>query len=184
MRLNFERFRALVAEQGVDAEQLAGALPEETGRRKERSGQARKIRNWLMGRDHPKAKRAEIEAIAGVLGVEPAVIARFTSRGSFVRSSPRKSRLSADLIRGRDAVEAQTLLAFNPRRSSWMVKKVLDAAIADAEAHDVSPDRLIVAESRVDEGVIIKRFRPKDRGRAHPIQKKTSHIVVGVEERS
>ena len=54
--------------------------------------------------------------------------------------------------------------------------------VTDAEVHDVSTDRLIIAESRVDEGLIIKRFRPKDRGRAHAIQKKTSHIVIGVEE--
>ena len=77
---------------------------------------------------------------------------------------------------------ADTLLRFNPKRAAVMVRKTLRAAIADAEQNEVPIDRLYVSESRVDEGMIIKRFRPKDRGRAHPIQKKTSHIVVGVEE--
>ena len=62
------------------------------------------------------------------------------------------------------------------------VLKTLKAARHDAEAHDCAVDRLVVSESRVDEGVIIKRFRPKDRGRAHPIQKKTSHIHLTVDE--
>ncbi|TVQ81193.1 MAG: 50S ribosomal protein L22 [Phycisphaeraceae bacterium] len=100
----------------------------------------------------------------------------------FQRTSPRKARLLADLIRGRRVDEADTLLRFNPKRAAVMVRKALRAAIADAEQNEVPIDRLYVSESRVDEGMIIKRFRPKDRGRAHPIQKKTSHIVVGVEE--
>jgi len=67
-----------------------------------------------------------------------------------------------------------------------MVRKTLDAAIANAEeitdgAVDVR--RLIVTEARVDEGPTIKRWQPKDRGRAHPINKRTSHIHVSVDEK-
>lgn len=182
MRLNHEKLRELVKESGLDAQTLADALPRETDRRKESERALRAVRNWLSGRDIPRATRAEIEALASVLGVEPSAISRFTSTMRFARSSPRKARLLADLIRGRRVDEATSLLEFNPKRAAVMVRKTLEAAVADAEIHDVSPDRLVVAESRIDEGLIIKRFRPKDRGRAHPIQKKTSHIVVGVQE--
>ena len=182
MRLNHEKLRSLAKESGLDAQTLADALPRETDRRKESEKALRAVRNWLDGRDEPRAGRADIEALASVLGVEPSAIARFTSRTRFARSSPRKARLLADLIRGRRVDEASSLLEFSPKRAAVMVRKPLNAAIADAEAHDVPVDRLVVTESRVDEGLIIKRFRPKDRGRAHPIQKKTSHIVVGVQE--
>ena len=169
-------------ESGVDVEALAAALPKETDRTKAEREAQRCVRNWIAGRDHPRATREDIVALAGVLGVEPGQIARFTSMSRFQRTSPRKARLLADLIRGRRVDEADTLLRFNPKRAAVMVRKALRAAIADAEQNEVPIDRLYVSESRVDEGMIIKRFRPKDRGRAHPIQKKTSHIVVGVEE--
>ncbi len=182
MRLNCTKFRQIVKESGIDTETLAAALPKETDRSKAERHAQRCVRNWLAGRDHPKATREDIVALAGALGVEPGQIARFTSVCRFQRSSPQKARLLADLIRGRSVDEADTLLRFNPKRAAVMVRKTLRAAIADAEQNDIPVDRLFVSESRVDEGLIIKRFRPKDRGRAHPIQKKTSHIVVGVEE--
>lgn len=182
MRINHSKLRSLMNETGIDVETLAEALPRETDRRKESQRALSAVRNWVAGKDHPRATKGDIEAMASVLGVEPSKIARFTSVTKFARSSPRKARLLADLIRGRSVDEAATLLDFNPKRAAVMVRKTLGAAIADAEANDVPVDRLVVSESRVDEGLIIKRFRPKDRGRAHPIQKKTSHIVVGVEE--
>ena len=122
--------------------------------------------------------------MAGVLGVQAKDIARFTSIARFTRSSPRKARLMVDLIRGRQIDEAEALLEFSPRRAAVMVRKALSAARADAEAADASPDRLIVSEAFADGGPIIKRFQPKDRGRAHPIHKHTSHITIAVEEAS
>lgn len=173
----------MAAESGVDAQTLADALPRETDRRKGGEASLRAVKNWLAGRDHPRCGRREIEAMAGVLGVEPTAIARFVSVARFQRSSPQKARLVVDMIRGRAVDEAETLLSFSPKRASMMVRKALLAAMSDAEEMDASLDRLVVSEARADEGVIIKRFRPKDRGRAHPIQKKTSHITVGLEER-
>jgi len=76
------------------------------------------------------------------------------------------------------------MLAFSTKRAAVHVRKALKAAMADAESLGVSEESLVVVESRVDEGPHIKRFRPKDRGRAHPILKRTSHITVGVEERA
>ncbi|TVQ33326.1 MAG: 50S ribosomal protein L22 [Phycisphaeraceae bacterium] len=140
------------------------------------------IRNWLQWRGHPRPKVQDINALAEALGCEPKDFARFVSISRFQRSSPRKAQLIADLIRGRSVDEAITMLSYNKRRAATQVMKTLKTAIADAELADADVGALIVAESRIDKGVIIKRFQPKDRGRAHPIQKRTSHIIVGVEE--
>ncbi|MEM1165838.1 MAG: 50S ribosomal protein L22 [Planctomycetota bacterium] len=111
-------------------------------------------------------------------------MARFTSSARFVRSTPQKTRLVVDMIRDRRVDDALDILEFSPRRAAVFVRKTLSAAIADAEAQGADVGELIVTEARADEGVIIKRFQPKDRGRAHPIQKKTSHITISVEERA
>ncbi|MFG0251415.1 MAG: 50S ribosomal protein L22 [Phycisphaerales bacterium JB038] len=106
----------------------------------------------------------------------------YVSKFNYARISPRKARLVADLIRGKSLDEALNLLTFSKKRAAVMVKKTLQAAVADAEEQDADVTALYVCESRVDEGPTIKRWRPKDRGRAHPINKRTSHIIVGVEE--
>jgi len=100
----------------------------------------------------------------------------------FARISPRKVRLVADVIRGREVQDALNVLKFMPHRAAGMVAKVLTSAIADADEAEADVNRLVVNEARVDEGPTIKRFHPKDRGRAHPIMKRTSHICVAVEQ--
>ena len=108
----------------------------------------------------------------------------YTNTYRFARTSPRKARLVADMIRGKSWAEARTMLQFSKRRAATMVLKALEAAAANAENEgEVDPRRLRVSEARVDEGPTMKRFQPKDRGRAFPIHKKTSHIVVSVDER-
>ena len=77
-----------------------------------------------------------------------------------------------------------TELELSKLRAAWYFKAVLKSAIANAEEDEAEVATLFVSESRVDEGPSIKRFRPKDRGRAHPIQKRTSHLHVSVAERS
>jgi large subunit ribosomal protein L22 len=88
----------------------------------------------------------------------------------------------AGLIRGRDVQDAMNILKFTPNRAAEMVAKVLTSAIANANEAEAEVDRLYVEEAFVDEGPTIKRWRPKDRGRAHPINKRTSHITVIVEQ--
>lgn len=100
----------------------------------------------------------------------------------FARISARKARLIVDLIRGRDVQDALDILKFTPNRAAGMISKVLTSAIANADQDEADTDSLIVREARVDEGPTMKRFREKDRGRAHPILKRTSHIVVAVEQ--
>ncbi|MBL9148043.1 MAG: 50S ribosomal protein L22 [Phycisphaerae bacterium] len=101
----------------------------------------------------------------------------------FARIAPRKARLVADLIRGQKVDVALTALEFSKRRGAYFVKGVLKSAIANAQEKDADTNRLFVSESRVDEGPTIKRFQPKDRGRAHAIHKRTSHIHVAVDVR-
>ena len=67
------------------------------------------------------------------------------------------------------------------RSGAYFVQGVLKSAIANAEQASADVSRLVVVESRVDEGPTIKRFQQKDRGRAHPIMKRTSHIIVAVD---
>lgn len=100
----------------------------------------------------------------------------------FARIAPRKARLVADLIRGRTIDDALTQLELSKKRAAWYFKTVLNSAVANAEEEDADVTALFIAESRVDEGPTIKRFQPKDRGRAHPINKRTSHLYIGLEE--
>lgn len=109
-------------------------------------------------------------------------MAAWTSIHRYARISPRKVRLVTSLIADRHVDEALDLLKFTRKRGSVFVDKVLRAAMADADEQEADVRRLYVHEARVDEGPTIKRFRPKDRGRAHPIMKRTSHIVVTVGE--
>ena len=100
----------------------------------------------------------------------------------FARIAPRKARLVADLIRGMRIDEALNSLEFSKKRGAWYLKSVLKSAIANAEEREADLERLFVQKSWVDEGRTIKRFRPKDRGRAHPIRKRTSHLHIVLEE--
>ena len=100
------------------------------------------------------------------------------------RIAPRKARLVADLIRGMNVDDALNALEYSKRRGAWYFKSVLKSAIANAEEQDAAVDALFVSESRVDEGPTIKRWRPKDRGRAHPIRKRTSHLHITLDERN
>ncbi len=109
-------------------------------------------------------------------------MASWTSKHRYARISPRKARLVTGLIADRRVDDALELLKFTRKRASAFVDKVLRAAMADADEQEADVKQLFVHEARVDEGPTIKRFRPKDRGRAHPIMKRTSHIVVSVAE--
>ena len=104
------------------------------------------------------------------------------ARHQFARISPQKARLITDLIRGRDVQDALNILKFTHNRAAGMVAKVLTSAVANADEQEADVERLYVHEARVDRGPSHQRWRMKDRGRAHPILKRTSHIVIGVEE--
>lgn len=99
----------------------------------------------------------------------------------FVRLSPLKGRLVADLVRGRKVDEALNILKFSNQRAAGIIKKVLDSAIANAENNDgADVDELKIREIFVDEGPTMKRIRPRAKGRADRILKRTSHITIRV----
>lgn len=101
----------------------------------------------------------------------------------YARVSPRKARLVIDLIRGLHVNKAQDTLRFTRKRVCGSIAKVLASAIANANEQEADVRALYVAEARVDEAPFFRRWRPKDRGRAHEILKRMSHIIVVVEER-
>ena len=99
------------------------------------------------------------------------------------RLSAQKGRLVADLIRGKKIDQALNILTFSPKKGAFLIKKVLESAIANAEHNDgADVDELRVKTIMVDEGPIMKRWMPRARGRANQIFKRTSHITLVVEE--
>jgi large subunit ribosomal protein L22 len=107
----------------------------------------------------------------------------WTARHRFARISPLKARLVIGLIRGMQCSDALEQLRFNCRRSARMIRDVLRSAMVNADEAEADVRRLVVVDARVDGGPMYKRWQPKDRGRAHPIKKRTSHITVTVAER-
>ena len=108
----------------------------------------------------------------------------FVAKHRFARIAPRKARLIMDLVRGRNVDDAISMLQFAKQRASGMVEKVIRSAVANANEREVAPrNTLFVAKAWVDPGPIIKRFQPKDRGKAYPIKKRTSHLIVELDER-
>ncbi len=100
-----------------------------------------------------------------------------------IRMSPQKVRLIADQIRGKDVASALDLLAYSNRAAALPVKKVLESAIANAEHNEgADVDELKVARIFVDEGMILKRIKPRAKGRADRIFKRTCHITVAVSD--
>ncbi|MFC3152113.1 50S ribosomal protein L22 [Litoribrevibacter euphylliae] len=97
------------------------------------------------------------------------------------RLSAQKARLVADQVRGKDVAEALDILAFSPKKGAAIVKKVLESAIANAEHNEGADiDELRVSTIMVDEGMTLKRIKPRAKGRADRILKRTCHITVKV----
>jgi len=106
----------------------------------------------------------------------------------YVRMSPRKVRRVADLIRGKDVEEALNILHFIPKAASVPIEKTLRSAVSnminnEEETVKINPEDLFVKEIRVDQGVTLKRWRPRAMGRATMIRKRTSHITIVVAEK-
>lgn len=100
---------------------------------------------------------------------------------STARMSAQKARLVADQIRGKGVEEALELLAYSPKKAAVLIKKVLNSAIANAEHNEgVDIDELKVSSIYVDEGMTLKRIRPRAKGRADRILKRSCHITVKV----
>lgn len=94
------------------------------------------------------------------------------------RQSPRKVRLVADLVKGKSVPDALTTLSLLPKRAAGPVKKLIESAVANAAQKGIEKDNLTVENITVDEGIVLKRFRPRAFGRATMLRKRTSHIDV------
>jgi large subunit ribosomal protein L22 len=103
------------------------------------------------------------------------------AKARHIRQSPYKVRRVLDLVRGLPVEEARVVLTHTQRRAADPILKCLDSAVANAE-HNLAADadELVVAEAFADEGPTLKRWRPRARGRATRIRKRTSHITIVV----
>jgi len=103
--------------------------------------------------------------------------------GKYLRVSPYKVRLVADLVRGKPVSEALTILKFLPKKGGRLIRKTLQSAVANAESlRTVDVETLFIKTIQIDEGPRHKRWRPRAMGRATRILKRTSHISMVLAE--
>lgn len=107
----------------------------------------------------------------------------------FSRISPRKARIIADLVRGRDAAEAIQLLCFTEKSGAPVLKKIIESAVANARQSGADVDTLFISKATVDKATVDKapnkfnrRWRPRAMGRATKVVKGVSHIVIELDE--
>lgn len=96
----------------------------------------------------------------------------------YIKMSPRKVRLLADLIRGKRVESAEVQLRFSAKGAKTPLLKLLKSALANAEAKKMAKEKLYIKSITVDGGPVLKRWRPRAFGRAAPIRKRTSHITI------
>jgi len=141
------------------------------------------IRNWQKGLYKPQPRTNDIRQLSAALSVELNDLVDWRSSYRFAPISARKARLVTQLIVGRRVQDAMDILKFTRKRAATMIDKVLRAAVADADEQQADVDSLYVSCARVDDAgtrIGTKRWMPKDRGRAHPINKKACHIYITV----
>ena len=105
-----------------------------------------------------------------------------TAKVTFVRIAPRKVKIVLNLIRNKPCDEAMAILKYTPKAACEPLYKLLKSAMANAEMKNMDVSRLYVAACSVDQGPTLKRIRPRDKGRAYRINKKTSHINITLKE--
>jgi len=105
------------------------------------------------------------------------------AKGRMIKTSPQKLNLVAELIRGKPVEKAMAELTFSRKRVALNVKKVLESAVANAENnHDLDIDSLVVDQAFVGKNIIMKRWKPRARGRVGKIMKPFSEITIVVKE--
>ncbi|MFA5228561.1 MAG: 50S ribosomal protein L22 [Candidatus Paceibacterota bacterium] len=106
----------------------------------------------------------------------------FEAKLKYLHISPRKTRMIADLVRGKNVEEAKTILQFTVKKASEPVLKLLNSAVANAKLlKNVEPKELFISKITVDEGPILKRILPKSRGRGEIIKKRMSHVNLSLD---
>ena len=105
------------------------------------------------------------------------------ARARYVRVSPRKARMVIDLIRGKQVMRAREILQFSDRNVAEVIEKCLNSAVANAEREGMKAEKLMVKATYADEGPTLKRIRPRAKGSASPIRKRSCHITIIVAPR-
>ncbi|MEE9370367.1 MAG: 50S ribosomal protein L22 [Sedimentisphaerales bacterium] len=180
--LSADKLKKLCQQRQITVEQLAGQIVR-AGLNQQQAEAA--IRNWGKGLFKPIPRREDIRRLAAALSAEENDLVVWCSSCRFAPTSARKARLVTQLIAGRSVQEAMDILKFTRKRAATMIDKVIKSAVADADEQQADVDNLYIAEARVDDAGIrigTKRWMPKDRGRAHPINKKACHIHITVAE--
>jgi len=104
-----------------------------------------------------------------------------TAKLKYLRIPPRKVRLLTDVVKGLSVNEAEARLMLSPRRAGLPILKLIKSAVANAKFQKLDAAKLFIKEIRVDQGPKFKRWTPRARGSASPIEKKTSHVSVVLE---
>lgn len=105
-----------------------------------------------------------------------------TAKATYIRIAPRKVKIVLDLIRNKPTDEAMAILKHTPKAACEPLEKLLKSAIANAENKNMDVTRLYISECSVDQGPTLKRIRPRARGSANRVNKKTSHINLVLKE--
>jgi ribosomal protein L22 len=135
----------------------------------------RRRRRKAADEAEPKPAKRQRPRVEYAPGEAPVVRAQ----AKYVRTSARKARLVCDHIRGKSVVEARAILAHTPRAVASDWEKLLSSAVANAEHnHELIGDELRILSITADEGPTLKRFRPRAKGRADRIRKRTSHLTI------
>ncbi len=101
------------------------------------------------------------------------------------RQSPRKVRLVANLIKGKKVSDAEVALSFLVKRASLPISNLLNSAVANAKQNNgIDKENLFVKNLTVDKGIVMKRFMPRARGMSSAINKRTSHVLIVLEEKT
>ncbi len=109
-------------------------------------------------------------------------MAQATAKLNFLKMAPRKVRLIANALKGLSALEAEAQLLHRPQRASRPLLNLLRSCVNNAKNAKLNVDQLVIAKISVDQGPMLKRWLPRAMGRATPIQKKMSHVILILEE--
>jgi len=180
--LDAEKLRKVFKRQNANIDQIADHLVR-SGLDKQEAVAG--LKNWQKGRFKPVPRREDISRLAAALSVNVNDLVGWRSAYRYAPISASKARLVTELIIDRPVQDAMDILKFTKKRAASMVSKVLRCAIADADEQQADVDNLFISQAYVEDAGIrvgTKRWIPKDRGRAHPIRKKASHIYITVSE--
>jgi large subunit ribosomal protein L22 len=180
--LSSNKLKRLCEQRRMSTEQLANQLVR-GGLSREKAVSA--VKNWQKGLFKPVPRQEDIHRLATALSVEVNDLVDWRSSHRFALISARKAGLVTQLIVGRRVQDAMDILKFTRKRAAEMVGKVLKSAVADADEQQADVDNLYVSEARVDDAgrrIDTKRWMPKDRGKAYPINQKACHIHITVTE--